>query len=269
MIEISHCKINLGLDILERRSDGFHEISTIMYPIGGVGDVVEIMPSERNQFTQSGLTIDCHPTENLCVRALELMQSLLDIPPTHIYLHKTIPMGAGLGAGSANATAVLKLCNDQYRLGLKTDELEKLAAKLGSDTPFFVKNRPAYATGRGEIMTPIKLDLKPYYIYIVKPPVGVSTKEAYAGVTPHTPKIPATQIIQQPIEQWKKLLVNNFEKSIFKKLPQLADIKQQLYNAGALYASMSGSGAALYGIFPNKISTNLPYFYHLEEPKKP
>lgn len=257
MIIQSHCKINLGLQILKKRDDGFHDLSTIMYPIVGKPDIVELLWSSRNSFTSSGIIVDCEDDKNLCMKALRLMQSRYDIGFAKVLLHKQIPFGAGLGGGSANAVAVLKLVNREFQLNLSDDILCNLAAELGSDTPFFVTQKPALASSRGEILNPIDVDLSQYYIYIVKPPIAISTAMAYGGVTAKHSKINLLEAVKQPIEQWKNLIVNDFEDSLFQKFEELKKIKQKFYDAGALYSSMSGSGSAMFGVFDKSIGKQL------------
>lgn len=264
MILNSNSKINLSLSTLSKRLDGFTEIETVMYPLPDtLCDIVEMVKSDSFEFSSSGILVDCSEKENLCVKAYTLMQKRFNLSPVKIHLHKQIPFGAGLGAGSANAVAVLKLCNSLFELDLGCETLENLAQELGSDTAFFVRNTPAIARGRGELLTPIEINLKGYYILIVKPDIGVSTAEAYKGVELHAPTIPIEEALKQPIERWKELLYNDFEPSIFAKLPLLAHLKQVLYDSGALFASMSGSGSTIYAIFDHKPKNQFPYFTQL------
>ncbi len=264
MILKSNCKINLSLSALSRRDDGFTNIETVMYPLdGGLCDIVEVIESSEFEFTSSGILVDCPDSQNLCVKAYSLMRDKFNLPPVKIHLHKQIPFGAGLGAGSANAVAVLKLCNSIFNLNLDYSILEDLAEKLGSDTAFFVRNTPSIARGRGEILTPIDLTLKGYYVLLIKPDMGVSTAEAYKGVKLHTPEIKIEEALTYPIEKWKEVMYNDFESSIFHKLPLLSEIKEQLYAHGALYASMSGSGSTIYGIFKNEPKIEVSYFNYL------
>lgn len=249
MIRLSNCKINLGLNLLNRREDGFHNLETVFYPVRGLQDIVEILPSTVFEFSRSGIEIDCSEDHNLCVRAFRLMQQRFGLPDVKLHLHKNIPLGAGLGGGSSNATAVVMLCNDIFELGLNTTDLEQITSELGSDTVFFVHNHAALATGRGEILTPFDINLEGYWLLLVKPDIGVSTAEAYAGITPKIPDRNIRDILQMPIEYWRDLLVNDFEKSIFHRLPLLREIKEKLYKSGAIYAAMSGSGSTIFGIF--------------------
>ena len=254
MLVLSHFKINLGLHILNKREDGFHNIETAMYQISALSDVVEILPHPTNdKFTSSGLTIDCPDSENICLKALNLVKEHYNIPPLHIHLHKQIPFGAGLGGGSADAITTLKLIDQVLELNVPTKLMHKWAQSLGSDTSFFVNPTPSIATSKGEILTPIEVDLSKYYIYIVKPPLHSSTKSAYSGVTPKMDRIQIAEILKAHISTWKDNLVNDFESPLFYDYPQLAEIKQYLYDKGALYASLSGSGSALYGIFDREV----------------
>lgn len=264
MILKSNCKINLSLSTISRRNDGFTDIETVMYPLdGGLCDIIEVIESEKFVFSSSGILVDCPDSQNLCVKAYALMRDKYNLPPVKIHLHKQIPFGAGLGAGSANAVAVLKLCNLIFNLGLDYIALEDLAQNLGSDTAFFVHNTPAIARGRGEILTPVDLTLKGYYILLIKPNLGISTAEAYKGVKLHTPEIQIEKALTYPIERWKEIMYNDFEDSIFHKLPLLSEIKEQLYANGALYALMSGSGSTIYGIFRDKPEIEVSCFNYL------
>jgi 4-diphosphocytidyl-2-C-methyl-D-erythritol kinase len=240
MIAFPPCKINLGLSILRKRDDGYHDIETCFYPIPWT-DILEIIPSDRFEFTVSGNTIP--GDDNLCVKAYRLLSA----PPAKIHLHKIIPAGAGLGGGSSDAAWTLRLLNDIFNLKLSKDELRKYAAKIGSDCAFFIDDVPMMGTGRGDILTPANISLKGKFIVIVKPGIHVSTAEAYAGVVPQESAIDLTDM---------KSLKNDFEESIFKKFPVIASIKKSLYGMGAIYASMSGSGSAVYGIFNDRPSTS-------------
>lgn len=250
MIELSGCKINLGLNVVARRADGYHDLETVMYPISTLRDVVEVQRGQgKDEFSQSGIVVDCPAEKNICLQALRLLQGRYGIGSARVHLHKVVPMGAGLGGGSANGVAVLKLCNSLWGLGLDGDTLRALALELGSDTAFFVDNTPALCQGRGDILTPLALNLSRYRIEIIKPEVSISTAEAYAGIVPKHPLRQISDIVQLPVEQWRGVLHNDFEDSVFARHPMLGDIKQQFYDRGALYASMSGSGSAIYGIF--------------------
>ena len=259
MIFRANCKINLGLDILRRREDGFHDLETVMIPVPEVFDVVEVNRTEGcSLFEQEGLTVDCNAEDNLCMKALRLMQRLYGVGGAHIRLEKRVPFGAGLGGGSSDATAVILALNEIYGLGLSEERLIEVAAMIGSDTAFFVRNTPQLCTGRGEKMTPIELPLQGKYLAIAKPAEGVSTKEAYAGVIPAVPEVRLAEALQRPIGEWQGVVKNDFEPHIFVAHPAIAEMKKVMLEAGAIYASMSGSGSAVFGIFENrpKLSIN-------------
>ena len=253
MILHANCKINLGLDILRRREDGFHDLETVMIPVLGLYDVVEVERVEgASTFEQKGLVVDCDVEQNLCVKALRLMQQLYGVGEARICLDKIVPFGAGLGGGSSDATAVILALNELYELGLSEEKLIETAAMIGSDTAFFVRNTPQLCTGRGEKMTPIELPLQGKYLVIAKPEEGVSTKEAYSGVTPAEPAVRLADALQKPIGEWREVVKNDFEGHIFEAHPAIAQLKAQMYESGAVYASMSGSGSAVFGIFENR-----------------
>ena len=250
MILRANCKINLGLDILRRREDGFHDLETVMLPVLGLYDIVEVERVEgASSFEQDGLLVDCNAEDNLCMKALRLMQRLYGVGEARIRLEKRVPFGAGLGGGSSDATAVILALNEIYNLGLGEEKLIETAAMIGSDTAFFVRNTPQLCTGRGEKMEPIELPLKGKYLVVTKPEEGVSTKEAYAGVKPAVPQVRLTEALQRPIGEWQGIVKNDFEPHIFAAHPVIAELKQEMLDAGAVYASMSGSGSAVFGIF--------------------
>ena len=254
MIAFPNCKINLGLRVVRKRADGFHDIETVMVPVPGLCDALEILPTETDgcEFSSSGLIVDAPAEKNLCVRAYRLMQERYGIPGVRMHLHKHIPFGAGLGGGSADAAFTLKMLNELFAVGLPERELESLAAELGSDTAFFTANRPALAQGRGEVLTPVGLDLRGYRLLIVKPPTGISTAEAYAGITPAVTDRSLTDILAGDRNEWKQCLKNDFEPVVFQKHPEIAAIKERLYDLGAVYAAMSGSGSAVFGLFEGR-----------------
>jgi 4-diphosphocytidyl-2-C-methyl-D-erythritol kinase len=254
MISFPNCKINLGLSIIAKRPDGYHELETVFYPVG-LQDMVELVHSDAtNQaitFSNTGLPIPGDETHNLCVKAYHLLKTdFPNLPAVKIHLHKHIPMGAGLGGGSSDGTAVLLLLNQQFNLELSTHQLVDYAAKLGSDCPFFVHNKACHATGRGEILQPFNCDLSAYQFVLIHPAIHVSTAWAFAQLNPHSKTKSIAEIVAQPIETWKKELINDFETPLFSAHPILASIKEKLYDQGAIYASMSGSGSSLFGIFP-------------------
>ena len=264
----ANCKINIGLDVLRRREDGYHDLSTVMYPVKGLYDVLEIEPSDNSALEIIGIEVDCDPEQNICMKALRLMQSRYGIGDVRITLDKRIPFGAGLGGGSADGTMVLLALNDIFCLGMNEQQLISLAAELGSDTAFFVRNTTQLCEGRGEVMTPIELGLEGYWLVLIKPDVGVSTREAYAGVTPAIPAKSLMERLAEPISKWQESVKNDFEKSVFTAHPSLLQLKQQLIDAGAIYAAMSGSGSTIFGIFDNESKAEAlreitPYIFKL------
>lgn len=252
MITFPNAKINLGLYVTSRRTDGYHNLETIFYPIH-LEDALEVIPLKDNRqefdLKITGTSIDGAPEDNLVVRAYRLLKHDFDLPPIHIYMYKHIPLGAGLGGGSADGAFMLKLLNEKFTLGLTIDQLEAYAARLGADCPFFIQDRPVLATGTGNVFTPIDLTLKGMYIVLVKPSVSVSTREAYESITPAAPATPLAELIRRPIEEWRTCITNAFEPGVFRIYPEIAAIKDKLYDMGAVYASMTGSGSTVYGIF--------------------
>ena len=246
-------KINLGLRIVSRRDDGYHNIESIFYPVG-LTDALEFVTdessSDSDSFTQTGIITGCPMSENMAVKAVNLLRLRYNIPPLMIHLHKHIPIGAGLGGGSSDAAFMLRYLNRYFKLGLCHDDLSSLALELGSDCPFFINNIPALATGRGEILEPVKLLSEELYILIVNPGISVNTGEAYSKSEPAIPKNSLTKIYLSP-ETWKDNLINDFEPIVTSIYPELDGIKENLYSLGAIYASMSGSGSSFYGIFRN------------------
>jgi 4-diphosphocytidyl-2-C-methyl-D-erythritol kinase len=256
LVVFPHAKINLGLNVTGKRDDGYHNIETIFYPVQ-LSDVLEAVEDSSSTgeiiFNITG-SDSLSSTDNLCVKAYELLKKDFKLPSIKSHLHKIIPTGAGLGGGSADAAFMLKLLNKLFDLKLSNDALKKYALELGSDCPFFVDNKPVYATGRGEVTQPIQLSLKNYFIGIVKPTVSVSTAEAYKMIKPQKPQMALLSAIQQPVEKWCDLITNDFEEPVFKKYPVIEAIKKKLYEAGAVFALMSGSGSAVYGIFNREIN---------------
>ena len=253
MITFPNAKINLGLNIVAKRPDGYHDIETVFYPIP-LRDALEIVPSHsgKTELHISGIKIDGDPEKNLIMQAYRSFQSRFDLPPLDIYLHKAIPFGAGLGGGSADAAYMLNMLRTFFKLPISDDELCESASSLGADCPFFIYNHPLMAEGIGDIFTPVNVSLKGYHIILVKPPVAVPTAEAYAKVKPTKPTLRIPDIINKPVTEWKAELVNDFESSVFTAHPDIKKIKETLYNEGADYASMSGSGSAVYGLFREK-----------------
>jgi 4-diphosphocytidyl-2-C-methyl-D-erythritol kinase len=249
-----NAKINIGLNIVAKRSDGFHNIETLFYPIP-LSDGLEIVESnstERYQFTSSGIPIHIDDKENIVCKAFELIHSRYPIPPTKIHLHKNIPFGAGLGGGSADAAFMIRMLNELYQLNISNLEMEKLAGQLGSDCPFFIANQAVFAEGKGDVFTACQIDLSGYFILLVKPDIHIGTPEAYANTKPGIPKQSLKLVGSEPMENWKHFVFNDFENSIFPNHPILEKIKSDLYEMGAVYASMSGSGSSLFGLFKEK-----------------
>ncbi len=254
MVVFPNAKINLGLNILSKRPDGFHDIATVFYPVQW-SDGLEAVEAASLKLDTSGLAIDGLATENLCWKAWQLLRQDMDLPPVHMHLHKVIPMGAGLGGGSSDAAFVIRLFNEKFKLGLDVATMERYAGALGSDCPFFIRNKPAYATGTGDLLNEIDLDLSAYVIILVYPGIHIPTKEAYQGIVPRQRDISIREIIGQPVTEWKGVLVNDFEPVVFEKHPGLAGLKEALYVEGAIYVAMSGSGATVFGIFPSTTSS--------------
>ena len=302
MITNPNVKINLGLNVLRKREDGFHELDTLFVPYFGISDTLEIVVGDDYSRTSAALFakygpdqlapsqasakpegvfgversendapklvqgisddgklmitiareegVDWDPLKDLCAKAYMILSRDFELPPVKIFLEKTSPVGAGLGGGSSDAAFALKMLNELCLLNLTQDQLAAYAAELGSDCAFFIYNRPMRGQGRGEILTPYDLDLSSYDIQVITPAgVAVSTKDAYGGIRPHLPELPLIEVLAKPIEEWDGLLVNDFEETVFAKYPELAAIKRSLYDSGAVYASMSGSGSALFGIY--------------------
>ena len=253
MITFPNAKINLGLNIVEKRPDGYHNLETIFYPIN-LQDALEVTRRENNdkEYTLhiSGSPLEGEPEENLVVKAYKLLKK--DYPgllPVILTLYKHIPAGAGLGGGSSDAACMIKLLNDKFSLGLSTERMEEYAVKLGADCAFFIRNKPVFATGIGNLFEPVELSLKGYHIILIKPDIFVSTRDAFAEIKPVRPAVSLKEIVKQPMETWKNSMKNDFEDSVFKKFPEIAAIKDELYDLGAVYAAMSGSGSSVYGIF--------------------
>ena len=253
MITFPNAKINLGLNIVEKRPDGYHNLETIFYPIN-LQDALEVTRRENNdkEYTLhiSGSPLEGEPEDNLVVKAYKLLKK--DYPgllPVDIHMYKHIPAGAGLGGGSSDAACMIKLLNDKFSLGLSTERMEEYAVKLGADCAFFIRNKPVFATGIGNLFEPVELSLKGYHIILIKPDIFVSTRDAFAEIKPVRPAVSLKEIVKQRMETWKNSMKNDFEDSVFKKFPEIAAIKDELYDLGAVYAAMSGSGSSVYGIF--------------------
>jgi 4-diphosphocytidyl-2-C-methyl-D-erythritol kinase len=250
MIIFPNAKINIGLNVVNRRDDGYHNIETIFYPVK-INDALEIIKADKLSFESSGLEIPGRVEDNLCIKSYHLLKKDFDLPPVKIHLHKHIPIGAGLGGGSADAAFFIKLVNQTFNLGLTDDRMMDYARQLGADCAFFIQNKPMFAFEKGDELEPVKLDLSNYKIVLVMPPVHVSTAEAYGGVTPAPVKESLMELICKPVTEWKNYIKNDFEASVFKNHPIIRGVKAALYEAGAVYASMSGSGTSVFGIFDN------------------
>lgn len=250
MVSFPPCKINLGLQILNKREDGYHNLSTGFYPVPWT-DILEIIPAEEMGFTCTGLAIP--GKENMCLKAYQLVKKDFDLPPVKIHLHKIIPIGAGLGGGSSDAAHTLRVINSIFELKLTREILHNYASQLGSDCAFFVQDKAMLGSGRGEVLSEVSVNLNGKFLVIIKPELHISTAEAYADITPQGQEQTLLKILENPISGWRTTLQNDFEKSIFKKYPSLKDIKETLYLLGATYASMSGSGSAVFGIFEREL----------------
>jgi len=251
MICYPNAKINLGLNIIKKRSDGFHNISSVIYPIQDLYDVLEIVESNSFSFTVSGTLFnnDIQSDKNICVKAYNLLKADFNLPCVKIHLHKRIKIGAGLGGGSSDGVFTLILLNDIFNLKLSKDDLKRYAIILGSDCPFFVENTPHIVSGVGELMKKIDINLKNYEFKFFFPDIFISTKEAYSNIEPKNPEVNLFDVISSPLQEWKEKLKNDFESYVFKKYPQLQKIKNEFYERGAVYSSMTGSGSVIYAIF--------------------
>lgn len=256
MVVFPNCKINLGLQIIAKRPDGYHEIASAMYPVP-IHDILEIVPSNSSidDVSFSGTEIPGNWESNLIFQAITLLRKHFTIPPLKIHIHKAIPMGGGLGGGSSNGTFTLLLLNDLFSLNLSEKELRKYASQLGSDCAFFVSQIPQLAEGRGEVLAPIKLDLSGKYLMLANDGTHISTQMAYSSVQPKNPSVSLKNIIiNGSLEVWSNELINDFETPIFKQFPHLQNIKNKMLENGACYAAMTGSGSTIYGIFEKEIN---------------
>ena len=273
MLLFPNCKINLGLRIIGKRRDGYRDLETIFHPVQ-LKDAIEVIEKKEIQFSNSGLAIGDDQQNNLCIKAYYLLKKeFAHLPPVQMHLHKSIPVGAGLGGGSADGAFTLKLINKKFDLSLSEKQLTEYALQLGSDCPFFILNRTCIATGRGELLKQIEIDLSAYKILIVHPGIHISTAWAFTQLSefrlrrePDSYKS-ISKIIQQPISTWKEELLNDFEEAVFSQCPEIKKIKDELYNAGAVYSSMSGSGSAVYGIFKkeDRITVSFPKEFSTHE----
>ena len=272
MLVFPNCKINLGLHVVNKRPDGYHAIETVLYPLGW-HDALEIIEGKDRHrpfaFEQSGRRIDGPQENNLVYKAWKIISQEKKCPPVSVHLYKNIPMGAGLGGGSSDAVYFINALDQKFELGLSQETKIRIVSGLGSDCAFFIKNLPVFAVGKGDEFTGMDIDLSGYYILAVHPSIHSNTKEAYEGLAPGSPAYDLKAVIaQKPVRAWKDLVVNDFEASLFKKHPEIKALKDQLYAAGALYASMSGSGSAVFGIFEKDPNLHFPtnYSYCLQKP---
>ncbi len=254
MVVFPNAKINLGLNIVLKRPDGYHNISSCFVPIGWK-DALEAVPADAFEFTSSGLDIPGDQQANLCVKAYHLLKENHDIPAVRMHLHKVIPMGAGMGGGSADGAFALKLLNELFELNLSTETLERYAQELGADCPFFIQNTPKLVSGIGEVLEDAMIDLSNKKVVVVYPNLHVHTGTAFSQITPREPGLSVASIIKTPMERWREVLVNDFEAPVFEQFPEIAQIKTKLYEQGAVYASMTGSGSAVYGLFESGFET--------------
>jgi 4-diphosphocytidyl-2-C-methyl-D-erythritol kinase len=248
MIVFPNAKINIGINITGRRPDGYHNIETIFYPVK-IYDALEALAGKELSFQSSGLGIPGRVEDNLCIKAYHLIKNDYELPPVTIHLHKHIPIGAGLGGGSADAAFFIKLIDQLFELGMATEQKLHYARQLGADCAFFIESKPVFAFEKGDRFEPVNLDLSGYHIALVMPPAHVSTSEAYRGVKPAPAELSLKELVSLPIHEWKHSIKNDFEESVFKNHAVIRGVKAAMYEAGAIYASMSGSGASVFGIF--------------------
>lgn len=261
MLDFPNAKINLGLLVTEKRPDGFHNLESCFYPVQWC-DALEILPAATERFTMSGLPVPGNPDTNLCLKAYRLLQQDFQLPPVHMHLHKVIPMGAGLGGGSSDAAFALKQLSALFELNLAQDVLENYARQLGSDCAFFIRSLPVVAIEKGDVFVPANIDLSGYSCVIVYPRIHITTAEAYGNIVPKKPSCGIEMFLKQDMSVWKDVLKNDFEEALFPKYPELPAIKEQLYKAGAIYASMTGSGSAIYGLFKGEAPSDLVFPDH-------
>ncbi len=252
MLAFANAKINLGLNVIEKRSDGYHDIETVFYPVK-LYDVVELTDASKTSCLVKGIDVPGDANDNLCIKAFKSIQKDFDLPEQQITLLKNIPVGAGLGGGSSDAARLVKLLNDKFNLGLSVAAMEDYVRPLGADCSFFIKNEPAFAFGIGDELNPIAIDLSNFFIVLVKPPVHVSTADAYAGIKPTIPSRSVKDLIHLPVKEWKSCIKNDFETSVFFKYPEIEQIKSKLYQSGALFSLMSGSGSSVFAIFDQRV----------------
>ena len=255
MIVFPKAKINLGLRITGNRPDGYHDIETIFYPVDLYDALEFVVPAEqltKDIITISGISTGNNPDENLVIKTAQKLREKYSFPLLKIHLHKIIPVGAGLGGGSSDAVCFLKAINRLFKLSMEEKDLKATALELGSDCPFFIDLSPAFATGRGEILKPVSPVLKGYYLLLLNPGIVINTREAYQSCHPEHPSASLLHLIDNPVNRWKELIINDFEEYAFRRYPMIEEIKNELYNCGALFSLMSGSGSSVYGIFNTK-----------------
>ena len=251
MIVFPNAKINLGLNILRKRIDGYHDLQSIFLPIE-IKDALEVVRDDTitdYHFSNTGLRIDAPADKNLVIKAFKILRNDFGLPPVKIHLHKIIPFGAGLGGGSADASFMLKLLNTMFELNLSNKELKNYAKQIGADCSFFINNKPSFATEKGDILEHITVNLNKYQIIVAKPKINLNTKKIFSYITPNESVVDLREHIKKPISEWKKCFFNDFEEVVFSRHPEIKEIKLNLYKIGAVYAAMSGSGSAVYGIF--------------------
>jgi 4-diphosphocytidyl-2-C-methyl-D-erythritol kinase len=252
MLTFANAKINLGLFLTEKRSDGYHNLQTVFYPIK-IHDVVELVDADETSMLIKGIDIPGDATNNICFKAFKILQKDFDLPNQQIVLLKNIPVGAGLGGGSADAAFLVKLANQKFNLGLSVEQMEDYVRPLGADCAFFVQNKPTYAFAKGDEFEELAIDLSAYHLVLIKPPVHVSTAQAYSKVNAKQPSTSLKDLIHLPLQDWQAHIFNDFEPSVFQQYPQIEQIKTKLYQAGAKFALMSGSGSSVFGIFENEV----------------
>jgi len=256
MLAFANAKINLGLNVTDKRPDGYHNLETVFYPVN-IYDVIEITAADFTSCEIRGISIPGDSMDNICLKAYHMLSKDFKLPPVKITLLKNIPVGAGLGGGSADAAFLIKLLNDKFELKLTISAMEDYARALGADCAFFIQNQPVYAFGKGDQFSPVSIDLSAYFKVLVKPPVHVSTADAYGGLSPAFPETPLKELIRLPVAEWRGKLKNDFEECIFVKYPEISQIKEQLYLAGATFALMSGSGSSVFALFDTKVALPL------------
>ncbi len=252
MLTFANAKINLGLFLTEKRNDGYHNLETVFYPVK-IYDVIELIDADETSCIVKGIEVPGETTDNICLSAFKMLQADFNLPNQQIILLKNIPVGAGLGGGSADAAFLIKLINDKFNLGISIPEMENYARKLGADCAFFIRNQPVYAFGKGDEFEEIKVDLSSYFLVLVKPPVHVSTAQAYRNINVKQPSQSLKKLIDLPLLKWQELMLNDFEPSVFTAFPQIGKIKTKLYEAGARFALMSGSGSSVFAIFEQPV----------------